>query len=143
MTVVRFAPSPTGLIHIGNARTALLNALYARREGGTFILRFDDTDLERSTREYADAVEEDLAWLGIPPDRIVRQSERFDLYHAVAGRLTAMGRLYACYETPDELERRRKRQLARGLPPIYDRAALALTEDDKRRLEAEGRRPPS
>src|SRR5215212_7987492 len=138
---VRFAPSPTGLIHIGNARTALLNALCARREGGTFILRFDDTDLERSTRKYATAIETDLKWLGIPPDRIVRQSERFDLYHAVAERLKTMGRLYACYETPDELERRRKRQLARGLPPIYDRAALALTEDDKRRLEAEGRRP--
>jgi glutamyl-tRNA synthetase len=138
---VRFAPSPTGLIHIGNARTALLNALYARREGGTFILRFDDTDLERSTRKYATAIETDLEWLGIPPDRIVRQSERFDLYHAVAERLKTMGRLYACYETPDELERRRKRQLARGLPPIYDRAALTLAEEDKRRLEAEGRRP--
>ncbi len=139
--IVRFAPSPTGLIHIGNARTALLNALYARREGGTFILRFDDTDLERSTRKYATAIETDLKWLGIPPDRIVRQSERFDLYHAVAERLKTMGRLYACYETPDELERRRKRQLARGLPPIYDRAALSLAEEDKRRLEAEGRRP--
>src|SRR5689334_4926839 len=122
--IVRFAPSPTGLIHIGNARTALLNALYARREGGTFILRFDDTDLERSARAYADAIEADLAWLGIPPNRIVRQSEHFDLYAAVAERLKAMGRLYACYETPDELERRRKRQLARALPPIYDRAAL-------------------
>src|SRR5215210_1066801 len=139
--IVRFAPSPTGLIHIGNARTALLNALFARREGGTFILRFDDTDLERSTRAYAEAIEVDLAWLGIAHDRIVRQSERFALYDAVAERLKAMGRLYACYETPDELERRRKRQFARGLPPIYDRAARSLTEDDKLRLEAEGRRP--
>ena len=123
--IVRFAPSPTGLIHIGNARTALLNALFARREGGTFILRFDDTDLERSTREYADRHRDRSRWLGIPPDMIVRQSERFDLYDAVAERLKTMGRLYACYETPDELERRRKRQLARGLPPIYDRAALS------------------
>src|SRR3954470_16030912 len=139
--IVRFAPSPTGLIHIGNARTALLNALFARRAGGTFILRFDDTDVERSTRAYADAIETDLAWLGIPPDRSVRQSDRFALYDAAAERLKALGRLYACYETPDELERRRKRQLARGLPPIYDRAALSLTDADKARLEAEGRRP--
>jgi glutamyl-tRNA synthetase len=139
--IVRFAPSPTGLIHIGNARTALLNALFARREAGTFILRFDDTDLERSRREYAEAIEADLAWLGIPPDRVVRQSERFPLYAEVSERLKGMGRLYACYETPDELEFRRKRQLSRGLPPIYDRAALKLSEDDKRRLEAEGRRP--
>jgi glutamyl-tRNA synthetase len=139
--IVRFAPSPTGLIHIGNARTALLNALFARRAGGTFILRFDDTDVERSTRAYADAIETDLAWLGIPPDRSVRQSDRFALYDAAAARLKALGRLYACYETPDELERRRKRQLARGLPPVYDRAALSLTDADKERLETEGRRP--
>src|SRR5690349_13722194 len=137
--IVRFAPSPTGLIHIGNARTALLNALFARREDGTFILRFDDTDTERSKAEYAQAIEEDLTWLGIPPDRIVRQSERFALYDSVAERLKAAGRLYACYETPDELERRRKRQLARGLPPIYDRAALNLTADETARLEAGGR----
>lgn len=139
--VVRFAPSPTGLIHIGNARTALLNALFARREGGTFILRFDDTDLERSRPEYAAAIAEDLAWLGIPPDRTVRQSDRFALYAEAAERLKAMGRLYAAYETPDELEFRRKRQLARGLPPVYDRAALKLTEEERARLEAEGRRP--
>src|ERR671915_1611468 len=139
--IVRFAPSPTGLIHIGNARTALLNALFARREGGTFILRFDDTDLERSKPEFAEAIEEDLGWLGIKPDRVVRQSERFGLYASAAERLKAMGRLYACYETPDELERRRKRQLARGLPPVYDRAALKLTDDERAQLEAEGRRP--
>jgi glutamyl-tRNA synthetase len=139
--IVRFAPSPTGLIHIGNARTALLNALFARRKGGTFILRFDDTDLERSRPEYAEAVEQDLRWLGIPPDAVVRQSERFDLYGNVSERLKQIGRLYAAYETPDELEFRRKRQLARGLPPVYDRAALKLSEEDKARLEAEGRRP--
>ena len=139
--VVRFAPSPTGLIHIGNARTALLNALFARREGGTFILRFDDTDQERSRREYADAIEADLAWLGIPPDRTVRQSDRFGLYDSVADRLRGLGRLYACYETADELEFRRRRQLARGLPPVYDRAALKLSAEERAALEAEGRRP--
>src|SRR4030095_12115385 len=99
--IVRFAPSPTGLIHIGNARTALLNALFARREGGTFVLRFDDTDLERSKPEYAAALEADLRWPGIPPDVVVRQSERFDLYDEVAERLRTTGRLYACYETPE------------------------------------------
>jgi glutamyl-tRNA synthetase len=142
MTVtVRFAPSPTGLIHIGNARTALLNALFAQREGGRFILRFDDTDAERSRREYADAIETDLAWLGIPPDVTVRQSERLDIYAEAAERLKSQGRLYACYETTEELERRRRLQLARGQPPIYDRAALTLTDEDRRRLEGEGRRP--
>jgi glutamyl-tRNA synthetase len=138
---VRFAPSPTGRIHIGNARTALLNALFARREGGAFILRFDDTDSERSRREFADAIETDLAWLGAPPDRVVRQSDRLALYAEAAERLKAAGRLYPCYETPEELERRRRLQLARSLPPIYDRAALALTETDRARLEGEGRRP--
>lgn len=140
-TTVRFAPSPTGLIHIGNARTALLNALVARREGGQFVLRFDDTDRERSRREFADQTEADLAWLGIAPDRVVRQSDRMDLYGTAAERLRAAGRLYACYETQDELERRRRLQLARGLPPVYDRAALALTDEDRRGLEGEGRRP--
>ncbi|TDR94506.1 glutamate--tRNA ligase [Enterovirga rhinocerotis] len=139
--VLRFAPSPTGLIHIGNARTALLNALFARRGGGRFVLRFDDTDPERSRREFADATEEDLAWLGIEPDLVVRQSERLPLYAETAERLKAGGRLYPCYETAEELERRRRVQLARGLPPIYDRAALALTDDDRRKIEAEGRRP--
>jgi glutamyl-tRNA synthetase len=139
--IVRFAPSPTGLIHIGNARQALMNALFARREGGVFVLRFDDTDLGRSKREYADATEVDLAWLGIPPNVVVRQSERFALYDDAAERLRISDRLYACYETAEELEFRRKRQLARGLPPIYDRAALNLSADDREKLEAEGRRP--
>jgi len=139
--VVRFAPSPTGHLHIGNARPALLNGLFARREGGTFVLRFDDTDLERSRRDYADAIERDLAWLGIPPDVVVRQSERFPLYDDAAQRLRILGRLYPCYETTEELEFRRKRQLARGLPPIYDRAALHLSAEDRTRLEAEGCRP--
>ena len=139
--VVRFAPSPTGRIHIGNARTALLNALFARRNGGTFLLRFDDTDLERSKAEFATAIAADLDWLGIPPDATFRQSDRFGLYEAAAARLKAAGRLYRCYESADELERRRRRQAARGLPPVYDRAALALTAADHAAFEAAGRRP--
>ncbi|NIX76961.1 glutamate--tRNA ligase [Microvirga terricola] len=139
--IVRFAPSPTGRIHIGNARQALMNALFARREKGVFVLRFDDTDLERSKREYADSIEVDLAWLGIAPDVVVRQSERVEFYDEAAERLRDVGRLYPCYETAEELEFRRKRQLARGLPPIYDRAALKLTKEEREKLEAEGRRP--
>ena len=139
--IVRFAPSPTGRIHIGNARTALLNYLFAKRADGQFILRYDDTDLERSTREFADGIAVDIEWLGIKPDQIIRQSERFDLYNEAADRLRAMGRLYACYETEDELERKRKRQAARHLPPVYDRAALKLTAEEKAALEAEGRTP--
>ncbi len=138
---VRFAPSPTGLIHIGNARTALLNALFARRQGGTFVLRFDDTDRERSRRDYADQTEADLAWLGIPPDAVIRQSDRAAIHDDAAERLKAAGRLYPCYETADELERRRRLQLARSLPPIYDRVALALSGAERAGLEAEGRRP--
>ena len=141
LPVVRFAPSPTGRIHIGNARTALLNWLFARRRGGTFILRFDDTDLERSRREYADAIETDLEWLGIRPDLVRRQSERMGAYGKAAEKLKGLGRLYPAYETADELDRRRKRQQARGLPPIYDRAALRLTADERTALEASGRKP--
>jgi len=138
---VRFAPSPTGRIHLGNARTALFNYLFARRHAGRFILRFDDTDLERSREEYAQAIEVDLDWLGIKPDLITRQSQRFALYEAAAEKLKAMGRLYPCFETPEELDRRRKRQIGRGLPPIYDRAALQLSEEDKAQLIAQGRKP--
>jgi glutamyl-tRNA synthetase len=141
VTIVRFAPSPTGRIHIGNARTAILNWLYSRKTGGRFVLRFDDTDRERSTEEFARGIAEDLAWLGIDPDRVERQSQRFGRYDAAAEALKRAARLYACYETADELERRRKRQLARGAPPIYDRAALKLTPEDRLRLETEGRRP--
>ena len=142
MTVtVRYAPAPSGRIHLGNARPALLNWFFARRHGGTYVLRFDDTDAARSTREFADLIEFDLHWLGITPDKVVRQSERAVLYEAARERLTTAGRLYPCYETEDELERRRKRQLAAGQPPIYDRAALRLTDADRARLEAEGRRP--
>ena len=139
--IVRFAPSPTGLIHIGNARTALLNWLYARRFGGTFVLRFDDTDLERSKPEFAAAIERDLDWLGIAPDSIRRQSERIAAYDVAAAKLQALDRLYPAYETAEELERRRKRRQASGRPPIYDRAALRLSEADRAALEAAGRRP--
>lgn len=139
--IVRFAPSPTGRIHIGNARTALLNYLLARREKGQFILRYDDTDTERSTKEFADGIAVDLDWMGVKPDLVIRQSERFDLYHAAADKLRAMGKLYACYETEEELERKRKRQAARHLPPVYDRAALNLTDEEKAAFEAEGRKP--
>lgn len=139
--VVRFAPSPTGFIHVGNARTALINALFARVGGGRFLLRYDDTDRERSKPEFAGAIAVDLAWLGIVPDVVVRQSDRIAIYDEAATRLKAMGRLYPCYETAEELDRRRKRQQARGLPPVYDRAALALTDADRARLELEGRRP--
>ena len=139
--IVRFAPSPTGRIHIGNARTALLNFLFAKKNHGQFILRFDDTDVARSKEEYAQAIEVDLAWLGIVPDVVLRQSERFDLYHAAAAKLREGGRLYPCYETAEELERKRKRQQARGLPPIYDRAGLALTSAERAKLEVAGRKP--
>lgn len=139
--LVRFAPSPTGYLHIGNARPALFNWLFARRHGGRFLLRYDDTDTQRSQAAFAEAIAEDLAWLGIHPDLTIRQSERLAIYDAAAERLGAAGRLYPCFETADELDRRRKRQLARGLPPVYDRAALKLTAEDRARLEAEGRKP--
>jgi glutamyl-tRNA synthetase len=139
--IVRFAPSPTGRIHIGNARTALLNWLYARRDGGIFILRFDDTDRERSKTEFAVSIEEDLAWLGIRPDMVRRQSDRIAVYDTAAEKLKAAARLYPAYETTEELERRRRRQQALGRPPVYDRAALRLTDTDRAALEAAGRRP--
>ena len=142
MTVtVRFAPSPTGHIHIGNSRPALYNWLYAKKMGGRFILRFDDTDLERSKKEYAESIETDLRWLGISPDVIERQSDRVSAYEAAAEKLKTAGLLYPCYETPDELERRRSRQRALGRPPVYDRAGLKQTEEERAAFEAEGRKP--
>lgn len=139
--IVRFAPSPTGRIHIGNARVALFNYLFSATHHGRFILRFDDTDLARSTEEFARGVEVDLAWLGIVPHETFRQSQRVALYETAAAKLREAGRLYPCYETPEELEKRRKMQQARGLPPVYDRAALKLSDADRSRLEASGRRP--
>ena len=142
MTVtVRFAPSPTGNIHIGNARTALFNWLFALRHDGRFVQRFDDTDVARSRREYADNILADVEWLGIRPAETVHQSQRFDLYREAADRLRAAGLLYPCYETAEELELRRKVRLSRRLPPVYGREALKLSDADRKALEAEGRRP--
>jgi glutamyl-tRNA synthetase len=122
--VTRFAPSPTGHLHVGNIRTALHNFLFARKNDGAFILRVDDTDRERSTSEFDLAIRDDLDWLGLSPDRIVRQSERFDLYEREFEKLKAAGRVYPCYETAEELELRRKVLLGRGLPPVYERKAV-------------------
>jgi len=138
---VRFAPSPTGKLHVGNVRTALVNWLFAKGQGGKFVLRIDDTDLARSTPEFEQGIEDDLTWLGMLWDERHNQSKRFDRYEAAADLLKASGRLYPAYETGEELDRRRKVQLARGLPPIYDRAALSLTDAEKAAFEAEGRRP--
>ncbi|MET3590225.1 glutamyl-tRNA synthetase [Bartonella silvatica] len=141
MIKVRFAPSPTGYIHIGNIRIALFNWLYAQKHNGAFILRYDDTDVERSKQEFIDAIAVDLEWLGIRPDEVYYQSKRFSRYDEVAETLKKRGLLYPCYETAEELDRRRKIQLSRKLPPIYDRAALKLTQEDKAALEAQGRKP--
>ncbi|MGA7674111.1 MAG: glutamate--tRNA ligase [Rhizomicrobium sp.] len=140
MVVVRFAPSPTGLLHVGNARTALLNFLFAHKEGGKFLLRIDDTDAERSKPEYEAGIVEDLNWLGIAHDLFARQSERADAHRIAAEKLKAVGRLYPCYETALELDRRRQRQIAAGKPPVYDRAALNLSAEDRAKLEVQGRK---
>ena len=138
---VRFAPSPTGKLHVGNIRTALTNFLYAKGQGGQFVLRIDDTDLERSTKAFEDGIKADLEWLGLNWDETFRQSERFERYDAVADDLRQRGLLYPCYETGDELDRKRKLQRAQGKPPVYDRAALTLTDAQKAAYEAEGRKP--
>jgi len=141
MTVTRFAPSPTGLLHVGNVRTAVLNWALARRAGGSFIQRIDDTDTDRSEERFADAIRRDLEWLGLTWDREERQSARLDRYRDAAGRLSGAGRLYECFETSLELDFKRMSLLSQGRPPIYDRASLKLTEAEKARLAAEGRRP--
>ncbi|MEJ6392569.1 glutamate--tRNA ligase [Gymnodinialimonas sp. 2305UL16-5] len=135
--VTRFAPSPTGYLHIGNLRAALFNFLIARKAGGQFILRLDDTDPERSTTEYADAIQTDLEWLGFEWDRVERQSDRLDLYAAAADELRDKGRFYEAWETPTELDLKRKKQLNMGQPPVYDRAALALDAAAKDALRTE------
>ena len=133
MTVVtRIAPSPTGRLHVGNIRTALHNYLFAKKNGGRFILRIDDTDRERSTTEFDQAIRDDLDWMGLKPDSVVRQSERFDLYEREFQRLKDAGRVYPCYETPHELELRRKVLLGRGLPPVYERKAADAPVPDGR-----------
>ena len=142
MTITtRFAPSPTGNLHVGNIRTALHNWMLAKKAGGRFMLRIDDTDAARSREEYVDGIRADLAWLGITPDREERQSERFDLYEREFQKLVAAGRVYRAYETAQELDLKRKVLLGRGLPPIYDRAALDLTEADHSAHFAAGLRP--
>ena len=139
--VVRFAPSPTGKLHIGNARAAVLNWLFARQSGGHFVLRLDDTDHFRSTQAFAEGIETDLGWLGLSHDRFARQSDRSEVYAAAAEKLKMSGRLYPAYETAEELDRKRARQRARNLPPVYDRSALKLTADERAAFEREGRRP--
>ncbi len=137
MTTTRFAPSPTGYLHVGNLRTALFNYLIARKAGGRFILRIDDTDPERSKEHLVDAIKEDLEWLGLTWDRVERQSHRLDRYAAAADRLREAGRFYEAFETPTELDLKRKKQLNMGRPPVYDRAALALSGAERDRLRAE------
>ena len=139
--VTRFAPSPTGRLHVGNLRTALHNWMLAKANGGRFLLRIDDTDVARSEERFVDAIRGDLGWLGLAPDGEARQSARFDLYDRRLAELAAAGRVYPAYETPEELDLRRKVLLGRGLPPVYERGALALSDADRAALEAEGRRP--
>ena len=141
MTVTRFAPSPTGSLHAGNIRTALVNWLYARQQGGRFVLRLDDTDLARSSEAAAQGIRDDLAWLGLVPDAEVRQSDRFGLYEAALDRLAASGRAYRAYDTPEQLDLKRRVQASQGLPPVYDRAALALTEADHVAMATRGVSP--
>ena len=138
-TITRFAPSPTGYIHVGNLRTALMNFLIARKNGGQFILRLDDTDQERSKPEYADGIMEDLAWLGLHWDRVEKQSLRMDRYREAADQLRSVGRFYECFESPVELDLKRKKQLNMGKPPVYDRTSLRLTPEEREKLRAEGR----
>jgi glutamyl-tRNA synthetase len=138
-TVTRFAPSPTGYIHVGNLRTALMNYLITRKAGGTFILRLDDTDQERSKQEYSDGIMADLDWLGLHWDRVEKQSLRFDRYREAADQLRAAGRFYECFETPVELDLKRKKQLNMHKPPVYDRASLHLTAEEKAKAREEGR----
>lgn len=137
----RFAPSPTGYLHVGNVRTALINYLFTKNKNGKFILRIDDTDLERSKPEYEEAIKEDLAWLGMNHDEIFKQSSRLERYNEIKDQLISAGRLYQCFETQEELETKRKIQLASGKPPIYDRAALKLTDAQKQKYLDEGRKP--
>ena len=142
MTVItRFAPSPTGLLHLGNIRTALINWLYARTHNGKFILRIDDTDQERSKDEYISKIKYDLEWLGIDYDDTFNQSSRFERYREQFEKLKADGRIYPCYETPEELERKRKLQMASGGKQVYDRSSLSLTDEEKRTYEDDGRKP--
>jgi glutamyl-tRNA synthetase len=138
---LRFAPSPTGLLHVGNARVALANWCLARQRGGRFLLRLDDTDTERSRPDFAAAIEEDLRWLGLDWDEFLRQSDRLDRYAAAAERLKARGRLYPCLETEEELAYKREQRIRQGKPPVYDRAALKMTKEQLDRAIANGKSP--
>ena len=138
---VRFAPSPTGRLHVGNVRTALINWLFAKSSGGVFVLRIDDTDRERSTKAFEDGLKQDLEWMGLVWSESFNQSDRFAEYDKASDKLRDAGLLYPCYETSEEIERKRKIALSRGRPPVYDRAALELTDKDRAALEAEGRKP--
>lgn len=141
MVVLRFAPSPTGYLHVGNVKTALINYLFAEKHQGRFLLRFDDTDTQRSKDVYKDAILRDLRWLGWEFEDPFFQSQRLSLYDKAVKSLKENGRLYPCYETPQELDFKRKRLLAAGRPPVYDRASLSLSQDKKVAYEAEGRTP--
>lgn len=136
----RFAPSPTGYLHVGNCRTAIINWLFLRAHGGKFLLRMDDTDVDRSQKKYEEGILKDMAWLGLTFDEFYKQSDRFALYSQAVEKLKSIGRLYPCYETPEELDFKRKSALARGLPPIYDREALTLSDDQKKKFETQGRK---
>ena len=138
---VRFAPSPTGLMHVGNARVAIINYLFCRKNAGKFLFRIDDTDVLRSKKEYEDAIRDDMSWLGITYDETFRQSERLDRYHEVMDKLIADGVLYKCYESPEELEYKRKLAISKGKPPVYDRESLNLTDSQIAEFEKEGRAP--
>ncbi len=138
---VRFAPSPTGLLHVGNARIAIANWCLARRAGGRFVLRLDDTDTERSKPEYAQAIEEDLRWLGLDWDEMFRQTDRLPRYAAAAERLKASGRLYPCFESEEELAFKREQRIRQGKPPLYDRGALKMTKEQLDRALANGKQP--
>jgi glutamyl-tRNA synthetase len=137
----RFAPSPTGKVHIGNIRTAIITWLAAKSMGGDFMLRIDDTDAERSKDEYTDAIKADLKWLGLPWDDYAHQRDRWDRYNELIQTLKDNGRLYPCYETSEQLDLKRKALLNAGKPPIYDRSALDLTDAEKAKFESEGKSP--
>lgn len=139
--MLRFAPSPTGYLHVGNARIAILNFLFAKKMNLKFILRLDDTDYERSSSKFSEAIKDDLLWLGINYDEVVKQSDRFNLYTENSERLKSIGKVYACYETSEELDLKRKIQLKMGKPPIYDRAALQYTKQEIKNFQREGRKP--